>query len=913
MGGSPSLVGLRVGPYVWMPVPLTPRRRPRRLRPLVLGAVAAVSCALLAPAALVAPAGAQAAAAPTGDPAAAPTGTTAAAATAAAAPAADLASRFTLVVLPDTQFYSRYSDAQFVPRYGTDPYRVQTEWLAEHRDELNVPFVAHLGDVVDQVGVPAQWAVADDAMSTLEEAGLPYSILPGNHDVLDSSDDRYDTSYDLAAEPYLQHFPASRATSQASVDSGTDPTGLSQFQVFEAEGQQFLVLALGWRSSDATLAWADQVLAEHPTLPTILTSHQIIDVDNDGVTAKDTEYGDRLWRDLIAPNDQVFLTLNGHFHGATRQVRVNDAGHDVTQVLMDYQMAYEGGNGYLGLFEFDLTAGTIQVQTASPWVVSKPEEALTSFDQPFQEGPQQQFVLDVDFADRFAGFAPAFSAGEPTRSSLSDAARRILLDGFEGAPPATTEAPGSVADYPLVDGTLAHWRPDAAQGVVSEGEAVADVAGGQDLHRASLAASGSATAQVGDVVASADADPLSSAGASMCFVDSDKSAGRFSYLTTDEGAPVNDAAFADGYTIETFLKVDADWSEDANAWAKAIVRSGNRSQIGVPETRWDWTASPAALGLSNLKELQWTEIPSDPAKGDRTAWSGEVVLDRWMHVALVNDPASATTTMYVDGAPVLRNTVDTAGQTVQQGMPWLFGSDWVDDRATNGWAGCIGETRVVDHPTEASQWLTARADLTGLTVGEPVLDAAGAVVAVGGSGLAGATVTLGGALGGSTVVAADGTWTVVPTGAGLAADAAGAPADAAGVSLAAAEQLVATATQSLGTRSAAPVEFRFAAAVEPVDPADPPVVDPGTGGALPGDGGAPGSGGTGSGGTGTGAGAGTAGGAGTDAATAGGTRDGLAWTGAELIGGALAAAGLLLAGLGAVVVARRRRGVVDAD
>jgi len=127
VGGSPSLAGLRAGPYVWMPVPLTPRRRPRRLRPLVLGAVAAVSCALLAPAALVAPAGAQAAAAPTGDPAAAPTGTTAAAATDAAAPAADLASRFALAVLPDTQFYSRYSDAQFVPRYGTDPYRVQTE------------------------------------------------------------------------------------------------------------------------------------------------------------------------------------------------------------------------------------------------------------------------------------------------------------------------------------------------------------------------------------------------------------------------------------------------------------------------------------------------------------------------------------------------------------------------------------------------------------------------------------------------------------------------------------------------------------------------------------------------------------------------------------------------------------------
>jgi hypothetical protein len=827
-------------------------------------------------------------------------------ASAAAAPAADLASRFTLAVLPDTQFYSRYSDSQFVPRYGTDPYRVQTEWLAEHRDELNIPFVAHLGDVVDQVGVASQWAVADDAMATLEEAGLPYSILPGNHDVLDSSDDRFDTSYDLAAEPYLQHFPPSRVTAQTSVDSGTDPTGLSQYQVFEAEGQQFLVLALGWRSSDATLAWADQVLADHPTLPTVLTSHQIIDVDNDAVTPKDTEYGDRLWNQLIRGNDQVFLTFNGHFHGATRQTLVNDAGHEVTEVLMDYQMAYEGGDGYLGLVEFDLTGGHIQVQTASPWVVSKPQESLTSFDQPLLEGPQQQFTLDVDFAERFAGFAPGFTAGEPTRSSLSDEARRLLLDGFVGAPPTSAEAPGSTADFPEVEGTLAHWRPDAAQGVIEPGEAVVDVAGGNDLHRASLTASGSATAQVADVVASGDSDPLSSAAASMCFVDSDKAADRFSYLTTDAGASVNGARFEDGYTLETFLKVDGDWTEDANAWSKAIVRSGNRSQIGVPQTRWDWTASPAALGLSNLKELQWTEIPGEAAKGDRTAWSGEIVLDRWMHVALVNDADRATTTMYVDGAPVLRNTTDSAGQSIQQGMPWLFGSDWVDDAGTNGWAGCIGETRVIDHPTTAESWLTARADLTGLTVDEPVAApaGAGAGVPVSGTGLAGATVTLGGSLAGTTVVGEDGTWSVDATLTARAAAAAGtgearvaADADAA-VALAAVEQREATATQSLGTRAAEPVLFAVAVDVAaPVDPTDP---------ALPGAGGGAGSGS----GAGTGAGTGgTGGGAGADGRPVTTGSGPLAFTGSEAVGGVvLAAVALLLAGLGAVLVGRRRRG-----
>src|SRR5699024_345608 len=63
----------------------------------------------------------------------------------------DLASRFTLGILPDTQFYSRYATEDtgdlFNARYGSDPFDTQTAWLAEHAAELNMPFVSHLGDV----------------------------------------------------------------------------------------------------------------------------------------------------------------------------------------------------------------------------------------------------------------------------------------------------------------------------------------------------------------------------------------------------------------------------------------------------------------------------------------------------------------------------------------------------------------------------------------------------------------------------------------------------------------------------------------------------------------------------------------------------------------------------------------------
>lgn len=706
----------------------------------------------------------------------------------------DLASRFTLAVLPDTQFYARYSSDQFVPRYGTDPFAVQTQWLADHVEELNIPFVAHLGDIVDRAGTQREWEAADRAMKTLDNAPLPYSILPGNHDVTNSG--VWDNQLNSVNEPFNRWFGPTRAAKQSTYE-GSDATGQSQYHIFEAEGQQFMSLALSWNPSDATLAWAQSVLDAHPTVPVILTNHALINVAADQTSPIETGDSQRMWDELIKSNDQIFMTLNGHFHGATRQVKQNDFGHDVHQILMDYQMAYEGGNGYLGLFEFDLTNNTISLETGSPWVTFKPQSSLTSYDQPLLDGVHQRFTLDVDFAERFAGFDPDFTAGSADEPSLSQAARDILLDGFEGPDPITTELPGDARDFPEVEGTLAHWRFNGHEGVVAENEVFEDIAGDNDLHRVSLAESGSATAELGDVtVETENVHGFSSDGTAVCFDDTDRRTNRLSYLSTEAGAPVTNADLSNGYTIETFVKMSADWSADANQWSKFITRTGNRSTIeGVPWSQWDFTASPTALGISNLREFQFTSIPEQTTRGDKTNWSGEIMVDVWSHVAIVNDPASQTTTMYVDGAPVLRNATSTAGMAFNADMPWILGADWVDNKATQGWHGCIGETRIIDHPTTPDQWLTQRADLTGFTVDQaPEGTLAGDTdeVAFGGTGLPGADVRLSGDLGDQqTVVAEDGSWEIAVTG--------DVPAGSHDVEL----------VQALGTRSAEPVAVSF--------------------------------------------------------------------------------------------------------
>ncbi len=67
---------------------------------------------------------------------------------------------FAIAVLPDTQFYSRYATTdegqQFQSRYGSTPYAAQTKWIADNAAAYNIPFVIHLGDVVDQQSKPKE-------------------------------------------------------------------------------------------------------------------------------------------------------------------------------------------------------------------------------------------------------------------------------------------------------------------------------------------------------------------------------------------------------------------------------------------------------------------------------------------------------------------------------------------------------------------------------------------------------------------------------------------------------------------------------------------------------------------------------------------------------------------------------------
>jgi len=633
-----------------------------------------------------------------------------------------LVSSFALAVLPDTQFYARYAteaeNTQFQRKYGSTPFRAQTNWIAQNAKSLKIPFTIHLGDVVDQQGKPAQWQVADDAMKVLEEARLPYSILAGNHDVIRDVDyvdessqaSNTDAQRNLAAEPYLKWFPTERAKQQATF-GGRDASGFHEFHIFEADGNRFLVLSLSWRASDAAIAWARKVLADHPTLPAILVNHQLLNIAADGASPLEVPYGKMLWEKLIRDNDQIFMTLNGHYHGASRLTKTNDYGNAVEEMVVDYQMAYMGGNGLMRLYEFDLTRNKIKVLSFSPWVPQKPADTLNDFDVAVLTEANQQFEIDFDFKKRFARFNPGFKTPEAGNEPINDRAKAAILATHEEPETVEKKPAADENDYPLVASTVAHWRffGGTPGSVVPVGQVVADTTGRNPVYREALTFNGATIGQEGDLTWTDDRHYLSAAPGSVRFANTTTSPLRMSYFTTRADAQVNTATLDAGYTVEAFIKVDSSWTASQNAWMNIMERDGRRGQI-PGFAGGDGDECPIIFSISSLREVQWEVLPNSPgSKSPAANWSGEIIAGKWVHIAIVNDPALNETIMYVEGAPVLRNAANAPGIAYRKSTDRMVigGGAYAGER-TNGFLGNIGEIRICAEPLPPAKWLTAR-------------------------------------------------------------------------------------------------------------------------------------------------------------------------------------------------------------
>ena len=168
-------------------------------------------------------------ASPTAEPTATPTATPEPTATPIPTP-------FSLYWVSDTQVYAYRCPQVFNKVFA---------YMANAAEEQNALGVLMTGDIVDNRGEKRHWENARAAIGLLPE-GLPLWSVAGNHDV---GADRADYS------TYLSYgFCAADEGDQLYLD------GVCWYDTFDAAGQSFLLLGIGWQTDADYLPWVKAVL-----------------------------------------------------------------------------------------------------------------------------------------------------------------------------------------------------------------------------------------------------------------------------------------------------------------------------------------------------------------------------------------------------------------------------------------------------------------------------------------------------------------------------------------------------------------------------------------------------------------------------------------------------------------------------
>lgn len=262
-----------------------------------------------------------------------------------------------------------------------------------------------LRPIVDR-NVPAQWQVARGAMDRLH-GRVPYGISVGNHDMTTDGDstlfqrffpaDRF-ASFDW----YGGHYAGNPERPAVSANNA------NSFQLFSAEGLDFIFLHLECNAPDDVLAWANQVLAQHTDRIAIITTHMDLGPvhkprTNEGfhdapkgrmqwskIHRERANTPAQMWDKCYRRHAHLQLIFSGDQSRTTAMYlpATGDHGNTVHALLSDYT-----SSGPLRIYRFRPAENTIDVIT-----FDTTNEELVESTRNVPDRQQNQFSIRVDLS-----------------------------------------------------------------------------------------------------------------------------------------------------------------------------------------------------------------------------------------------------------------------------------------------------------------------------------------------------------------------------------------------------------------------------------------------------------------------------------------------------------------------------------
>lgn len=261
------------------------------------------------------------------------------------APFAVSEDEYCIVLLSDTQFYSRSLPETF---------NAMTQFITDNKAALNIQYLVHTGDIVNSPYEKAQWQNADTAMNKLTD--IPYGVLPGNHDT-GNGEDRY--------IDYRTFFSEKRFADKAWYGEAHEGNR-GHYDLITLGTQDFIVVYLSDEPSRCCIEFANAAFAKYPERIGILCTHNYLEDDYSL-----TDMGEYMQKSILEANENVRMVLCGHnsvtgYHTTTLK-NADGSERIVQNIIANYQDSRnDGGGGYMLFLKINEKEQHIEGITYSP-------------------------------------------------------------------------------------------------------------------------------------------------------------------------------------------------------------------------------------------------------------------------------------------------------------------------------------------------------------------------------------------------------------------------------------------------------------------------------------------------------------------------------------------------------------------
>ena len=310
---------------------------------------------------------------------------------------------FSMILVPDPQSYTKFAANQPL-------FDLQTAWIAQNIDRLNIKAALFTGDMVEQNGKvisapkpneyngdqtgKQQWEAVSRALSRLDNR-LPYVVAQGNHDIGHiTATDRHTIMPEFIRPErnilFEKHLVATCENWQ-----GVHTMENSAYEFEDKAWGKMLVITFEFAPRDEAIEWAKKLTTseQYKNHKVIILVHSWLDTDGtrrakEGYTLRPCNWPEAVWQKLVYPSKNICMVLCGHTgddpdikvgdvkgtnYQPTTSYRVDKAadGRDIPQMMFNSQQGDgdwngNGGDCWLRILEFKPDGKTISVRTFSP-------------------------------------------------------------------------------------------------------------------------------------------------------------------------------------------------------------------------------------------------------------------------------------------------------------------------------------------------------------------------------------------------------------------------------------------------------------------------------------------------------------------------------------------------------------------